>query len=69
MPYRAECPLIGQEFVLCKRCQRTCEQVAAGEQIFCILVCLPGCSCPIGQVIDEANNRCVEEEDCPVTCE
>ena len=33
---------------------RTCNDT------FCPLVCVPGCDCPIGQVLNKATNRCVK---------
>ena len=62
-----DCPIEGQVHQRCQSCPETCDQRATGEVIFCILVCRPGCGCPPGQVIDVENNRCVVEEDCPVT--
>ena len=55
------CPVQGQVFQRCKSCPITC----TSRNILCREICQPGCGCPAGQIIDEANNRCVPRNQCP----
>ena len=57
----ASCPISGQVFQRCKSCPATCSQ----PDKICIALCEPGCGCPDGQLIDEANNVCVPQNQCP----
>ena len=60
---QTECPIRGQVVSDCaSACPATCD---SDPNQICILVCKQGCTCPPGQVIDTANNRCVERENCP----
>ena len=54
------CPIKGQVFQQCRVCPATC----GNPNPICTLECRPGCGCPPGQVIDEANNRCVPRDQC-----
>ena len=57
------CTVEGQIFSDCaSRCPRTCN---SNPDILCPTVCVSGCTCPSGQVIDTANNRCVPQDECP----
>nr|XP_039273324.1 mucin-5AC-like isoform X1 [Styela clava] len=45
-------------------CQETCENVAYPEE--CVNnVCVDGCYCPKGTVLDSTTNTCVQKESCP----
>ena len=58
------CTIKGQTFSFCaSRCPRTCNS----PPVFCPAVCVEGCVCPSGQLIDTINNRCVPEDECPST--
>ena len=57
------CRVKGQIFTDCASpCPRTCD---SNPQLRCPAVCVPGCACPSGQVIDSASNRCVPPDECP----
>ena len=59
-----ECPIEGQVYYggdSCAPCDGTCEQ----PLVVCPLICRRGCGCPRGQVIDQAQNRCVALSECP----
>ena len=57
------CTVKGQIFSSCaSQCPRTCN---SSPDIFCPTVCVEGCKCPSGQVINTINNTCVPEDECP----
>ena len=57
-----DCPITGQEYnEVSAHCPKTC----SNPHLLCAGEGEPGCSCPLGQVIDEINNRCVQPKDCP----
>lgn len=57
-----ECEIEGQEFSTCASlCPATCNSPIR----FCPLVCVFGCKCPSGQLIDTVNKRCVPADECP----
>ena len=57
------CPFKGQVYHECIGCPPTC---ANYDQIVpCPLICLPGCACPTGTVLDEQSSTCVAPEQCP----
>ena len=57
------CPIEGQEYTQCgTACPPTCKSPDLNG---CILLCVRGCQCPRGTVLDEENNRCVERNLCP----
>ena len=64
-PISAECPAEGQEYYdgvnTCVPCTGTCEE----PDIACYTVCRSGCGCPVGTVLDEEANACVNVTDCP----
>ena len=61
----AECPVEGQEYYdgvnTCVPCTGTC----TNRNPVCTLECRSGCGCPVGTVLDEQANACVNETDCP----
>ena len=59
------CPVKGQVFSSCAGCGTTCARIINDEILFCPAVCREGCTCPGGQVVDTANNECVEPDECP----
>ena len=57
-----ECEIVGQTFSRCASpCPRTCEN----PNPICIALCVQGCMCPSGEVVDTAAGRCVPQELCP----
>jgi len=60
-----ECPVEGQEYYdgvnTCVPCTGTCEE----PEVACLAVCRSGCGCPVGTVLDEEANACVNLTDCP----
>ncbi|XP_019853716.1 PREDICTED: uncharacterized protein LOC109583018 [Amphimedon queenslandica] len=61
-PLCRDCPITGQEYnEVSAYCPKTC----SNPHLLCAGEGQPGCSCPLGQVIDEMNNRCVQLKDCP----
>ena len=57
-----ECEIVGQTFSRCASpCPRTCEN----PNPVCIALCVQGCMCPPGEVVDTAAGRCVPQELCP----
>ena len=57
------CPVPGQVYSNCSSpCTFTCANV---DRISCIALCVKGCGCPSGQVIDEDKNMCVPINKCP----
>ncbi|KAF8763262.1 venom peptide SjAPI-like [Argiope bruennichi] len=61
-----ECP-INQHFSDCgSPCALTCANYKAPPE-GCFLMCIIGCQCDEGFVLDEKNNVCVEPENCPVS--
>ena len=64
-PTPSECPVEGQEYYdgvnTCVPCTGTCEE----PEVACTLECRSGCGCPVGTVLDEEANACVNETDCP----
>ena len=62
VPDTSECKIRGQVFSNCASpCPRTCES----PHPICIALCVKGCKCPTGQVVDTINKRCVRPEKCP----
>ena len=67
MPYidifiATSCPIEGQEYTECgTACPLTCKNLYPAP---CAPDCVPGCQCPLGTVLDEENNKCVEH--CPI---
>ena len=59
------CSVKGQIFQQCQPCPFTC---ANYKLIACRFPCTPGCGCPVGQVIDTVNNKCVDPKQCPPKC-
>jgi len=60
----AECPYEGQVFMDCAPlCHTTCSNVDQNSP--CSAVCVRGCGCPQGMVIDEDQRRCVMPSQCP----
>ena len=61
----SECPVEGQVYYdgvnTCVPCTGTCKEPV----IACTLECRSGCGCPVGTVLDEEANACVNETDCP----
>ena len=52
----------GQVFSTCARpCTFTCDNV---NTLNCATVCITGCDCPGGHVIDTELNKCVPVEEC-----
>ena len=45
----------------CVPCTGTCEE----HTKVCTLECRRGCGCPVGTVLDEEANACVNVTDCP----
>ena len=64
-PTPSECSVEGQEYYdgvnTCVPCTGTCKEPI----IACTLECRSGCGCPVGTVLDEEANVCVNETDCP----
>ena len=64
-PTPSECPVEGQEYYdgvnTCVPCTGTCEE----PEVACPAVCRSGCGCPVGTVLDEEANACVNLTDCP----
>ena len=57
-----DCPIAGQKYNEVKaNCPKTC----SNPHLLCAGEGQPGCSCPMGQVIDEMNNRCVHPNNGP----
>ena len=62
LPFTTVCDIPGQEFMTCgSACPPTCDDPEPG---ICPTVCVEGCQCPFGTVLDEDNNRCVELDEC-----
>ena len=57
-----DCPIVGQEY---NDVKASCPKTCSNPHLLCAGEGQPGCSCPLGQVIDEMNNRCVQLKDCP----
>ena len=57
-----DCPIAGQEY---NEVKATCPKTCSNPHLLCAGDGQPGCSCPLGQVIDEMNNRCVSPNECP----
>ena len=61
----SECSAQGQEYYdginTCVPCTGTCKE----PDVACIAVCRSGCGCPVGTVLDEEANACVNMTDCP----
>ena len=61
-----DCPIAGQEWSTCaSSCPTTCSNYLVPDMIACTTVCVNGCLCPAGSVINERTNSCVIMEDCP----
>ena len=59
----ADCPVEGAVLTNCASpCPATCKDT--GDRA-CITLCIQGCACQNGEVIDVENNRCVPREACP----
>lgn len=56
-----DCPIKGQVFQECRTCPATCKL----PDILCSHLCMPGCGCPPGQLIDEEKQKCVTPNKCP----
>ena len=50
-----DCSIEGQIYKTSETCSRTCTIL----HLHCTIDCVPGCSCPNGQVIDEDKGHCV----------
>ncbi len=60
-----QCEIEGQVFSDCASpCPKTCD---SDPNQICITLCVQGCTCPPGQVIDTVNNKCVTTDMCPPT--
>ena len=60
----ADCPYEGQVFMDCAPlCPTTCSNKDVASR--CPRVCVRGCGCPEGMVIDEEQRRCVMPSQCP----
>ena len=60
--YCADCEISGQILSGCASpCPRTCENPSP----ICIALCVFGCMCPSGEVVDTAAGKCVAQELCP----
>ena len=58
------CPYEGQVFMDCAPlCPATCSNMSMASP--CPRVCVEGCGCPEGMVIDEEQRRCVMPSQCP----
>ena len=56
------CLIEGQEYTECgTACPIACRNPNPAP---CAPDCVPGCQCPLGTVLDEENNKCVEH--CPI---
>ena len=52
------CSVEGQEYTECgTACPVTCQNLNPAP---CAPDCVPGCQCPLGTVLDEQNNKCVD---------
>ena len=57
------CEIEGQEFTECgSACPSTCASPDSAD--FCTDVCVKGCQCPSGTVLDEVTYQCVETKQC-----
>ena len=56
-----ECAIEGQVFTTCGN---VCPPTCTSQPKHCIQICVVGCQCPSGTVLDEVNNKCVNKEDC-----
>uniref|UniRef100_A0A1X7V3D2 Uncharacterized protein n=1 Tax=Amphimedon queenslandica TaxID=400682 RepID=A0A1X7V3D2_AMPQE len=61
-PFCKDCPIVGQEY---NDVKASCPKTCSNPHLLCAGEGQPGCSCPLGQVIDEMNNRCVQPKNCP----
>ncbi|XP_019853361.1 PREDICTED: uncharacterized protein LOC105313106 isoform X2 [Amphimedon queenslandica] len=61
-PLCRDCPIVGQEY---NDVKASCPKTCSNPHLLCAGEGQPGCSCPLGQVIDEMNNHCVQLKDCP----
>eukprot|EP00731_Ephydatia_muelleri_P031360 Em0022g874a len=60
---QTRCPIKGQVHKQCVECPGnpfTC----ANPSHPCTRICIPGCECPHGQVLDQKRNKCVRLEQC-----
>jgi len=58
-----DCPIAGQERSSCaSSCTITCSNYLT---ISCPAVCVDGCQCPAGSVVNEKTNTCVPMTNCP----
>ena len=61
-----QCPIPGQVYMECgSACPPTCDDYF-NLDLICPLVCVPGCQCLSGLVLD--NDRCVRPKDCEFHC-
>ena len=49
-----------QVFQKCATCPATCSE----PDLICTKQCAPDCGCPIGELIDTVNNKCVKPKQC-----
>ena len=59
------CPVEGQVF---QQCPLPCSATCSDPNPICDVECTPRCACPVGQVIDTVNNKCVDPQQCPQNC-
>ena len=54
---------VNEVFTPCNgHCRPTCE---TGLNIVCTRICVPGCNCKYGYILDEQDGICIETNDCP----
>ena len=59
----AKCPYKGQVYSACaSACLFTCDNYL---EIACHTACVPGCSCPGGEVVDTDSGECIHFSECP----
>ncbi|EAT48610.1 AAEL000369-PA [Aedes aegypti] len=64
--YAASCPPCGPNEVYSEcgtACPETCDNL--GENIPCVLMCVPGCFCQPGYVRNNVTGACVKPCECP----
>ena len=61
--WSADCPVVGQLFT---DCGSACPPNCTDPHPFCTKQCVARCECPDGEVINEATNKCVPIEECPI---
>ena len=55
------CPIEGQVYM---ECGSACPPTCANPNPACIALCVQGCQCPTGTVLDEDANKCIDPDDC-----